>query len=257
MAGLTAAQIVARACEIAKVPGFVQQGGQYLNMALAELCQTYNFQSARRTYYFNMNPGLTSLVGGYVAGSGPYDMPADYLRAQDGNAMFYYISGVPYRVTPVDLSEFNMLVQQLGLQAYPTLFAVDMSPLDAVQQGVDPGVPQGYLWPPPSGAFATTLLYYCQMPGIDTPETSAVVPWFPNQTYLVTRVAGELMRSTDDDRMAQFLGEGPDGAQGILKRYLKLVDDKQNRAETVKLDPVRFGRGTHNLPLSKFIGWGN
>ena len=73
---LTAAQIVARACEIAKVPGYTQQAGQYLNMVLSDLCQDYDFQVARRTYYFNMNPGLVAQVGSSVFGSGPYNLPA-------------------------------------------------------------------------------------------------------------------------------------------------------------------------------------
>ena len=254
---LTAAQIVARACEIAKVPGYTQQAGQYLNMVLSDLCQDYDFQVARRTYYFNMNPGLVAQVGSSVFGSGPYNLPADYLRAQDQKAVFYMLFGVPRPMIPVDLSDFDMLVQMAGLQQYPWIFASDMSPLDAVQQGTTPGVPQAYIWPPPSGAFPTTLRYYCQMPDIDTPGTSATVPWFPNQTYLVTRVAGELMRATDDTRMADYLGDGPEGAGGILTRYLKLKDDKSDRAQTVKLDRARFGRGTNNLPMSKFIGWGS
>ena len=95
------------------------------------------------------------------------------------------------------------------------------------------------------------------MPDITTPETSSTVPWFPNQSYLITRLAGELMRATDDTRMADYLGDGPEGAGGILTRYLKMRDDKQDRVQTVKLDRGRFGRGTNNLPMSKFIGWGS
>lgn len=240
------------------MPGFTAQSGQLLNVILQELCQDYDFQVARRTLYFNMDPGLTTVVGGLAVGSGPYSLPADYLRAQDQNAVFYMIFNVPRRLQPCDLSQFDMLVQQAGLASYPTIFASDMSPLDSIQQGeAAPGVPQGFIWPPPSGAFPTTLRYFCQMPDIATPETSATIPWFPNQNYLITRLAGELMRPADDTRMAAFLGEGPEGAQGILNRYLKLKDDSQNRAQTVKLDTARFGRGGANLPLSKFIGWGN
>lgn len=257
MAGLTAAQICTRAAEIAKVPGFTVQAGQYLNMVLSDLCQTYDFQAARRTTYFNMNPGATVLVGGIVTGSGPYTLPADFLRVQDQNGLFYYVNNVPYRMQPIDLSELDMMTQQTGLSAYPSIFAIDMSPLDTVQQGTASGAPQAFVWPSPSGAFPVTLRYFCQMPDIATPETSATVPWFPNQTYLVTRVAGELMRATDDSRMADFLGEGPQGAGGILMRYLKLVDDKNDRVQSVKLDKKTFGRGTSNLPLSKFIGWGH
>ena len=258
MAGLTAQQIVTRACEIAKVPGFVVQGGQFLNMILGDLCQDYDFQAARRTSYFNMNPGLSAVVGAPVAGSGPYTLPADFLRCQDENAAWYPINGTPRRLQPVDLSKFDMLVQQIGLQSYPAILTIDMSPTDSVQQGqVAPGGPQAYVWPPPSGAFPVTLRYFCQMPDIATPETSSTVPWFPNQNYLITRLAGELMRIADDSRMASYLGPGPEGADGILLKYLKLVDDKSNRLQSVRLDTMRFGRGTSHLPMSKFVGWGS
>jgi hypothetical protein len=67
-----------------------------------------------------------------------------------------------------------MMVQQAGNQSYPYLFATDMSPLDADAAGRrDARVPQAYVWPPPSGAYPVTLRYFCQMPDIDTPETSA------------------------------------------------------------------------------------
>lgn len=258
MAGLTAAQICAQARQTAKVPGFAVQSGQLLNVILQELCQDYDFQVARRTSYFNMDPSLSATIGGYTQGSGPYNLPADFLRVQDQNGVFYYVFNVPRRLQAIDLSQMDMMTQQPGLASYPTIFATDMSPLDAVQQGdAPPGVPQAYLWPPPSGAFPTTLRYFCQMPDIVTPETSAVIPWFPNQNYLLTRLAGELMRPADDVRMADFLGTGDEGAQGILNRYLKLKDDKNDRPERVQLDKMRFGRGTSNLPLSKFIGWGS
>ena len=93
------------------------------------------------------------------------------------------------------------------------------------------------------------------MADIASPETSATVPWFPNQAYLKTRLAGELMQIADDDRASAFLGESDTGAQGLLKRYLNLKDDRTNRAETVKLDRRTFGPAFNKLPNTKTIGW--
>ena len=63
------------------------------------------------------------------------------------------------------------------------------------------------------------------------------------------------MRITDDERSDRFLGDGPAGAQGILRRYLELKDDSSNRAKTVKLDRRQFGRKFSTLPNTKTIGW--
>lgn len=257
MAGMTAAQLVEMACQIAKAPGYGAQAGQLLNLILADLCQTYDFQVARRTHYFVMDPGLAAPLGNSVYGSGPYDLPADFLRLEDPDAATYNIGdGVPRDLIGCDLTEFDQLVQQAGNQSYPYLIAVDMSPVDAEQQGTTPGVPQMYLWPPPSGAYAGQLRYFRQMDDIATPEASTVVPWFPNQAYLKTRLAGELMQISDDDRSRAFLGDTPDGAQGILNRYLKLKDNGNNRAKSVKLDRRTFGGGNFaNLRNTKNLGW--
>ena len=233
---LTGDQIVTLALADAKVPGFTVQGYQLLNMVLADLCQTYDFDIARGPTYFNFNTGV---------GSGPMPLPADYLRADIGD-VFYTILGVKYVMIPVDLAEFDALVQQPGMATYPNAFATDLS-LTALT------VPALYVWPPPSGAYPVTIRYRRQMP--DYVQGSNTVPWFPNQTYLRRRVAGELMAMTDDTRMSQFLGDGPDGAQGILDRYLKLADDKSNRTNRVSLDRRNFGNSSRYLPNTKTVGW--
>jgi hypothetical protein len=93
------------------------------------------------------------------------------------------------------------------------------------------------------------------MPDIDTPETSDDIPWFVFQNYLVTRLAGELMKLSDDTRANEYLGEGPNGAQGMLNRYLKLEGDKSSRSQMVKLDRRLFGSPYSRLPNTKTIGW--
>lgn len=250
---LTASQIIALACQDAHVPGMTAQAGQTLNMVLSDLCQTYDFALARKTFYFNFNPGLVAQVGNSIYGSGPYPLPADFLRCADGRSVFWTLQGVPYFLVPIDLSEFDGTVQQAGLQSYPYWFCTDLSLGD---EGANADTtPMAYVYPPPSGAFPVTVRYYSQMADIVTPETSQVVPWFPSQTYLRTRVAGEMMKLADDDRYQSFLGEGPEGAQGILRRYLMLKDDSSDRATTVTLDRRRFGSRYSSLPNTKTIGW--
>lgn len=231
--GLQAQQIVALATQIAQVPGFTSQAGQLFNAVLSDLCQTYDLDVARK---------VTTIT--LTGTSGPYTLPSDYLRApRDG--VFYTYNGVKYPLTPIDLGEFDLLVQQAGMQSMPAMFATDLSQ----------SPPQLLVWPPPSGSFPLTVRYYAQMADITAPETSNTVPWFPNTDYLVTRLAGELMKITDDERTTTFLGDGVTGAQGILNRYLKLKDDRTDRADQVRLDRRQFGSAFNKLPSTKTIGW--
>lgn len=244
---LSAESIIARACQMAHAPGYVAAGADLLNMVLGDLCETYDFALARGVFDFVFDPGLLSNYG-----SGPYALPADYLRTSGSSgstgaqkSSIWFLQGVPYPMVPVDLAEFDMQVQQAGLQSYPWLWATDMSQ----------SPPVGYAYPPPSGSYPVQIRYQRQMPDIPSAATSAVVPWFPNQAYLITRVAGEVMRITDDTRYEKFLGKGPEGAQGILERYLMLKDDDTNRSKTVQLDRRTFARQFSKLPNTKTIGW--
>jgi hypothetical protein len=246
---LTAQQILTLARQDAKCPNFASQSGQLLNMVLADLCQTFDFEVARKTFYFNFNPSLVAAIGASIYGSGPYALPADYLRAAGPRAIFWTNQGVPYHLIPIDLVEFDSAVQQAGIQNYPYWYATDVSLSDETAAGESgPGL---YVYPPPSGAFPVTVRYFAQMPDIATPETSATVPWFPNQAYLRKRVAAELMGIVDDDRHEAWLA----GADKLLTEYLKLKDDKSNRAMTVQLDRRRFGPNFQSLKNTKTIGW--
>jgi len=234
---LQAQQIVALATQIAKVPGYTLQAGQMLNMILADLAETYDLEVARKSATVNLNT---------TTGSGPYNLPSDYLRmAMD--EVFYLVDGVPYVMVSIDLSEYDALVQQAGISNYPAQFATDVS------GGV--GNMLMYVWPPSGGSYNTTIRYYSQPSDITTPETSTSIPWFPNQTYLITRLAGELMKIAGDSRQQAFLGNGSDGAQGILHRYLELQKDDDGRAKTVHLDRRRFGSRFDRQPNTKTLGW--
>lgn len=237
---LTNAQIISLACQIAKCPGMIVQAGMLYNAILDDLCQTYDFDVARGTFLFNF-----SGIGG---GSGPFPLPADYLRALM-DEVFYTVSGVPMPMVSINLSEYDALVQTAGMQGFPQNFATDMSQAPPVM----------YVWPPANGAYPVTVRYQRQMPAIATPEASAAVPWFPNTEYLKTRLTGELCNLTGDDRANSFLGSDdnatPDGAGVKLRRFLKLQGDPEGRSKTVSLDRRRFGANFQGLPNTKLVGW--
>lgn len=243
----SAAQIVNLACQDAASPGYTSQAGQLLNFILEELCQNYDLDLAKGTFVFNFQPGLitTAIYPNVQPGGGPYPLPADFLRMVDSKDCMWFLQGVPYPMVPCDLSEYDNEVQQAGLQSYPYVFATDMSQTP----------PNLLVWPPASGAYQCMVRYYRQMPDINTPETSASVPWFPNAQYLRTRLAGELMKLTDDSRSTTFLGDGPSGAQGILLRYLRMKDDKNDRSQNVQLDRRRFRNPASLLKNTKTVGW--
>jgi hypothetical protein len=182
------------------------------------------------------------------SGAGPYALPTDYLRSSKDD-VFYTILGVPYSLVAVEQSEYDALVQTPGTASYPYCYMVTFENQDTL------GYPQMYVWPPSSGSYPLTVNYQAQPPDITTPETSPATPWFPDQNYLITRLAGELMKVTDDDRSSKFLGDGPDGAQGILRRYLKLKEEGETVQKRVTLDRRFFGNGGGRLSNTKTIGW--
>lgn len=238
---LSSAQICTMAQTIARVPGFGTIAGQWLNIILSDLCETYDFDLAKGQFNFNFNPGLTDTINGMIVYGGPYPLPADYLRAVDENSVFWYLTGVPYMLIPVDLSEFDQQVQQQGTQSYPYLYATDMSQTPPVM----------WVYSPPDGAYPVTVRYRRQMPDIPSPQLSAATPWFPNQQYLITKLSAQLMKVSNDPRWESFEGSADD----ILRRYLKLKDDSESRAKSVKLDRRRFGSNFGSLSNTKTIGF--
>lgn len=253
---LQAQQILALARQDARCPGFTAQSGQILNMVLSDLCQSYDFVLAKNTYQFNFNPSQINLNG-----QAYQNFPANYLRGIR-NESFYLIDGVPYPMIPVDQEEGDMFVQQAGLANFPVFYWTDMSLSGVTNSPIGSGgaaVPVALFWEVPSGAYPVTVRYYSQMPDIATPETSTVIPWFPNQTYLRTRVAGELMKLTDDERADAFLSADedrhPQGAGVMLRKYLMLQGDKSTRTNQVQLDRRRFGTSFDRLRNTKQVGW--
>jgi hypothetical protein len=244
---LTAAQIITLSLQIAKAPGYTAQAGQLLNVVLSDLAQTYDLDAATAIFNFSF-----VVDNGSGNGSGPYNLPADFLRCNPDD-VFYTIQGVPFPMINKSTQEYDWLVQQPGIASYPLYYATDLK-----GQGQNPATPaQMFVWPPASGAYPVTVRYFRQMPDYATPEGSTAIPWFQNQNYLITRLAGELMKITDDTRWNEFLSdkEDSDGAGDILRKYLKLQGDSSARPKTVRLARQRFGRNFNLLPNTKTIGW--
>jgi len=248
---LTAAQIVNLACGIAKTPGMIVQAGQMLNAILDELARDFDFQEgALSSTVFNFNPSslTTSVYPNIQPGGGPYALPADFLRIYGQQ---WYLLGVAYPMIPCDLKEYDLLVQQAGLQSYPYIFATDMSQ----------SPPNLVIWPPASGTYQCLIRYYSKPAEIATPQTSSAVPWFPLSSYLYTRLAGEMMKISGDGRWQAFIGDAdpdkdqPGSAASMLRSYLKMRDDKSDRSQTVKLDRRRFSKKFSLLRNTKTVGW--
>lgn len=244
---LSAAQIVTLATQAAHVPGWTGQAGQLLNMILSDLADTQDLDLCRGTFNFNFIAD-----NGSGNGMGPYALPSDYKRVCN-RGFWFQIDGVPYFPTALDQHEFDSLVVTPGLENYPTMYYTDIS-----GQGQEPPtVANLYVWQPSSGAYPATLRYHRLLPDIATPETSAVVPWFPNQNYLITELSGQLMKLADDTRAAEFLSDSPEGfgSGNLLRKFMQLTNDDDNRAKTVSLDKRRFGSNWQRLPNTKTIGW--
>jgi hypothetical protein len=240
---LTANQIISLAAQIAKVPGFVLQAQQLLNSCLQELAQDYDFEVIRKYFTFPFSFTATPPQYSYALGAGPNPMPADYLRlCPEGS--YYLISGVPYNMISVKQEQFDHFVQQAGLNSFPTYFYIDTAQAP----------PALYVWPPPSGAFQVSIRYFSLPADITNFD---LVPWFPNSTYLYTRLAGELMKLANDDRWQGFLtdAEGSGGAGELLHKYLVMKDEPGGAVKTVKLDRRNFRPNSASLPNTKQIGW--
>lgn len=131
--------IITRACYVAKVPNYTALALEYLNAILQDLCQDHDFGAARGEFNFTFNQNLVTTGGGNIVTSGPNALPLDYLRTSGSSgssgtqkSTIWYLQGVPYPMIPCDLAEFDIQVQQAGLQSYPWLWATDVAPFSIV-----------------------------------------------------------------------------------------------------------------------------
>lgn len=230
---LTCAQIVAMACTDAGLPGYTTQGGNKLNMLLAELATNHDWDILRSP--------LTIAVS---AGVNQYSLPLNYLRARK---WYYYINGQQFDVNMIPLEQWVQLFQGPGNQTYPSWAASDLSPL----QNNPATAPQLKLWPTPAQAITLQGFYFIQPPDYTTPATNSAVPWFPYPSFLVKRLAAEIMGSSGDKRRAEWLKE----CQDFLDSYDQLANDPEGYAITIGKDARRFRGGkadaspTKSLPL--------
>jgi hypothetical protein len=234
---MTAAQLVTLATQEARVPGMTVQAGQILNRILTELTQDYDLPIALHTSTISLIPGAPN------AGTGPYSLPTDYMRLASNEA-FYHINQTPYVMRQITLAEFDALINATGIANYPYNYATDVSTTPASL----------YVYPPPNASIDLTIRYYGTLPEIANPETSPTVPWFPCQSYLSTRLRGELMAIARNPSYVTFLTDTPAGAPGILRRWLQLQGDREATAQQIILDRRWFGSGGTRYPASKITG---
>lgn len=220
---LTSAQIITRACTIAKVPGYQVQAGIYLNMLLSSLCQEYDFDYVKKTQTIAFN------------NSASYNLNADHLRTKE---VFYNVNGNPFYLFQIPIETYHALFNGPGVSNYPNKFATDVS--------TDPNLILFY--PPPSISQNVTVNYYPQMSDITAPESSSEVPWFTNQEYLIRKVAANLMLETDDERQPLFEAQ----AEKMLTKILSMKDDKEGFSDTIKLSRERFRTGQTSNPNKAF-----
>jgi hypothetical protein len=230
---LTCQQIVTRAVTDAGLPGYTVQGGQKLNLILAELAELYDWDILKSLNTISVLVGVNQ-----------YSLPQNYLRARQ---LFYFINGQQSTVNQLPLEQWNQLFQGPGQQTYPEWFASDLSPLQ-----YDPATPpQLYLWPTPAQALSLSVKYMIQPTDYTTPESSSSIPWFPFQNYLIKRLTADLMNSSADGRKTQMLEE----CEAFLSKYGKLSNDQEGYAVTIPKDARRFrgaafdSRATKALPL--------
>lgn len=220
---LNSSQIVARACTIAKAPGYIVQAGQYLNLILQSLCQHYDLDITKKTQSISLTTATS------------YNLNSDCLRVKE---VYYNIDGIIFYLFQIPIETYHALPQPPGSSNYPDRYAIDVSTS-----------PQTLLlYPPPSITNTLTVNYYPQMPDITTPETDTSTPWFPNQEYLIRKVASAVMLETDDERQPLFDKQ----AEDILSKYLIMADDKEGFSPTVKLSRETFRRAPNNNPNKAF-----
>ena len=232
----SAKQLISLACQISKVnSGMAPQVGQFLNIILEEYAQTLDLDSIRKTTSFNVSAASTG-VG--VTGAG-YILPTDYLREVQ---VFYNVNGTIFNLDSIALEKYYTLFQGTGIADYPESFATDIS-----QQAVATyGAPVLFFWPPPAIPLTINLLYRPQVGAISGPETSSVIPFFPNQRILLHDLCLEACLLSDDDRTDRLKKD----VEERMRKYLIMKDDKEGYAQTVKLDPQKF-RPKDNLPPTK------
>lgn len=223
MAYLQSQQIVALACQIAKCPGFLAQGGQFLNMTLEDLWLHRDLKINRVTEF------ITVAANNF----GPFTLPQNYQRTYD---LFFQQNNLPYFLNPISTKEYDQEFKDPSIANYPYEFMTLLYDEDTALAQVPPSAGQLFIYPQSSGQIILTHRYMVKQPDITTPEASAVIPWFPDQDYLITATAARLMQITDDARRPEFLAD----MDKMLRIQIIMEGDEQQVVKSVALDPRRF-----------------
>jgi len=221
MAYLQAQQVVQRACAIAKVPGWIQQGGVYLNAVLEDLWLHRDLKINR------VVEQITVQANNY----GPFTLPLNYLRTYD---LFFQQNNLPYFLHPISPEEWDQEFKDPSIANYPYEFMTLLYDETTAQANNSAG--QLFIYPQSSGQISLTHRYMVKQPDIVTPETSSVIPWFPDSLYLIKRTAAELMVETDDTRHDTLIAE----CEAMLRTHIIMEGDEQAVVKSVRLDPRRF-----------------
>lgn len=221
MAYLQSQQIVNLACAIAKCPGFLSQGGQFLNMTLEDLWLHRDLKINR----------ITETINVQANNFGPFSLPLNYLRTYD---LFFEQNNLPYFLNPISTEEYDQEFKDPSIANYPYEFMTIL--LDETTAQAQNTAGQLFIYPQSSGQIALTHRYMVKQPDISTPETSTVIPWFPDQDYLITATASRLMQITDDTRRDKFISD----CERMLRTHLIMEGDEQQVVKSVRLDPRRF-----------------
>ena len=220
---ITAQQIVSDACTIAKAPGFTQLGGRQLNLVLDDLCQHRDLKMNR------VQATITLQIGS----NGPFALPGNYLRTYD---LFYTVNNFPYMLYPMSQEQYDGLFKDPSIANYPYAYATDLSSTASYLSTTAQVAGAIFIYPQSNSALSMTHRYMIRRDAIAAPESSNVVPWFPDQDYLVHATAMRLMKFTDDSRYDKFVQDG----ENMLRTHIIEEGDEQKVVKEIKLDPQRF-----------------
>lgn len=247
---MEAQELVLLACRIAKGPGMVAIGGQFLRTVLKDLYLKRNLKVNRYTQLLNVGPNSY----------GPYSLEADYLRTYD---MFFPIpntggggttvGGITQFLNPVTMEKWDAEYKSPSVANYPYEFATDLSTPAQTWSGTPndstlTSAGQLFIYPQSSGTITVTHRYMVARPDIVMPEVSTETPWFADDDYLTTAVAARVMQVTGDDRYDSFENR----AMEILRPYLIQEGDEQQAVQNIRLDPQRFHLSKALRPVKSY-----
>jgi hypothetical protein len=233
----SAATLVNLACAAAKTPGMLVQAGQFMNIILEELSLIKDLEINRGLWSIN-----TGAPVGYTTTSNiPYfNLAPDHLRVLE-DEVFYLISGVPYTLIQKQLSDFDQLITTTGFNSQVIFYAIDDSQSPS----------QIMFWPPPNASYTVFVRYEKLTADMANPETSALVPKFPLQQYLIWEISARMMDISDDDRVNNFHKR----AEDLIRKWEIMQRDMESTCLRVKLDRNRFSTPWDLLKNTKEVGF--